>query len=398
VDELFRQFYGPNFNSTTSYGIANTGNFQTRLEASITDTEFAGFGEANFWIIPKRLKAIAGVRVSRVELRYYQTSYGPFTGRFPDSYGTVTQGNGANSPVTPKFGLQYQFSENNMAYVTAAKGFRAGGVNAQISQSICETGLNQVGITAADIPPQFDPDTVWSYELGGKFRALENKLQFNAAVYRINWTGVQATAAIPGCAFTPVVNGGRARSEGVDLQFQYRPTRHLNLGGSVAYTYARYLDPVAGITPTKTPTLPSRPGQNAGDKLDTPPISLQLNAQYDTELFGQNVFIRADYSYRNRYANGASFGTSLYNANLRQRAVRQQIDVRAGVRLNNGLDFNVFVQNLTNERNPIGSGMSNGRTCASTSGDCSIYSAFSPFVGQTYQEPRRLGMQANYRF
>jgi outer membrane receptor protein involved in Fe transport len=399
VEQMLAQFYGPGFTSLASWGVANTGNFQARLEAAITDTEFAGFGEANFWIIPDRLKAIAGVRVSRVELKFRQTNYGQFSGRFPDSYGTLTEGNGANSPVTPKFGLQYQLNDNNMAYVTAAKGFRAGGVNSQISQSICENGLNQVGITAADIPAQFGPDTVWSYEAGGKFRALQNRLQFNAAVYRIDWKGVQATAAIPGCPFTPVVNGGRARSEGIDLQFQYRPIPSLNLGGSVAYTYARYIDAVAGVTPTKTPTVAQRPGQNAGDKLDTPPLSLQLNAQYDTELFGQNVFIRADYSYRNRYAGTASFGASLYNANNRIRAVRQQLDLRAGVRMNNGVDLNVFVQNLTNEQNPAGTTQgANGRLCASTSGDCSQYSSFNPFVQQTFQEPRRIGVQANYRF
>jgi outer membrane receptor protein involved in Fe transport len=399
VEQMLAQFYGPGFTSLASWGVANTGNFQARLEAAITDTEFAGFGEANFWIIPDRLKAIAGVRVSRVELKFRQTNYGQFSGRFPDSYGTLTEGNGANSPVTPKFGLQYQFNDTNMAYVTAAKGFRAGGVNSQISQSICENGLNQVGITASDIPAQFAPDTVWSYEAGGKFRALQNRLQFNAAVYRIDWKGIQATAAIPGCPFTPVVNGGRARSEGVDIQFQYRPTRQLNLGGSIAYTYARYIDAVAGVTPTKTPTVAQRPGQNAGDKLDTPPISLQLNAQYDFELFGQNLFVRADYSYRNRYAGSASFGASLYNANNRIRAVRQQIDLRAGVRLNNGVDVNLFVQNLTNEQNPTGiTQFANGRTCASTSGDCSQYSAFNPFVQQSFQEPRRIGIQANYRF
>ncbi|MEO6340187.1 MAG: TonB-dependent receptor, partial [Caulobacteraceae bacterium] len=398
VETMIRQFYGPNFTGLASWGVPNDKGFQARLEAAITDTEFAGFGEANFWIIPDKLKAIAGVRVSRVELKFNQTNYGQFSGRYADTYGTLTQGQGADSPVTPKFGLQYQFNANNMAYATASKGFRAGGVNSQISQSICQTGLDQVGITAADIPLQFGPDTVWSYELGGKFRALESKLQFNAAVYRIDWNGVQATAAIPGCPFTPVVNGGRARSEGVDLQFQYRPIRQVTLGGSFAYTNARYIDAVAGISPTKTPTLASRPGINAGDHLSTPPITIQLNAQYNTELFNQDVFIRADYSYRGQYVGPSSFGTTLYNANTRLQRLRQQIDVRAGVRLKNGLDFNVFVQNLTDESNPVGSGKSNGRTCASTSGDCSLYSSFNPFVLQTLQEPRRIGAQVNYRF
>jgi hypothetical protein len=42
--------------------------------------------------------------------------------------------------------------------------------------------------------------------------------------------------------------------------------------------------------------------------------------------------------------------------------------------------------------------MQNGRSCSSVSVDCSSFSLFNPFVNQTYQPPRRVGLQINYRY
>jgi outer membrane receptor protein involved in Fe transport len=64
------------------------------------------------------------------------------------------------------------------------------GVSPQIAQTTCQIALDNLGITAAEIPPAFEPDTVKSYELGGKFR-LFNRLQLNAAAFWIDWDDVQ---------------------------------------------------------------------------------------------------------------------------------------------------------------------------------------------------------------
>jgi len=66
----------------------------------------------------------------------------------------------------------------------------------------------------------------------------------------------------------------------------------------------------------------------------------------------------------------------------------------------NGWEVNAFVQNLLNSRDYVGSsGLADGRvTCSAASGDCSTYTAYNPFVTQTFQRPRTVGVQANYRF
>ena len=64
----------------------------------------------------------------------------------------------------------------------------------------------------------------------------------------------------------------------------------------------------------------------------------------------------------------------------------------------NGLDVNVYVSNLLGDEKQNG-GFSDGRgACSAASVDCSTYTSYSPFVAQTFMQPRRFGLQMNYKF
>lgn len=409
-DLVMRQLYGPAMTgpagntsaSAARYGLVNNLGFQASLGAVINDRETAAFTEWNLWLIPDRLKAIAGVRFSGVELAYNQLNYGQFSGRLSSSLGAVTQGQSTDSPITPKYGLQYQITDRNMVYATAAKGFRAGGVNAQISQTICETFLEQIGITAADVPAAYRPDTVWSYELGGKFRPFD-PLQVNLALYEIDWSGIQATTTL-GCGQSFTSNGKRARSKGAELQALYQPLTALSFYLNAGYTDAYYVDPVSGPVPT-LPNVTPTPSFNAGDKFDIPPLQASTGAQFEQHLAGRlNGYLRLDYSYQNAYRAGPTFGASGYGSNYftQNHPSIDQLNLRIGVRFANGLDVNAFVFNLLDREKQIVQGIlgiSDGRSaCSPASTNCSTYSGYNPFVGQLFQTPRRYGIQANYRF
>jgi iron complex outermembrane recepter protein len=409
-DMVMQELYGPTMagpagNTSASaarYGLVNNQGFQASLAAVINDRETAAFTEWNLWLIPDRLKAIAGVRFSGVELAYNQLNYGQFSGRLASSLGAVTQGQSTDSPITPKYGLQYQITDRNMVYATAAKGFRAGGVNAQISQTICETFLAQIGITAADVPAAYRPDTVWSYELGGKFRPFD-PLQVNFALYEIDWSGIQATTTL-GCGQSFTSNGKRARSKGAELQALYQPLSALSFYLNAGYTDAYYVDPVSGPVPT-LPNVTPTPSFNAGDKFDIPPLQVSTGAQFEQHLASRlNGYLRLDYSYQNAYRAGPTFGASGYGSNYftQNHPSIDQLNLRIGVRFANGLDVNAFVFNLLDREKQIVQGIlgiSDGRSaCSPASTTCGAYSGYNPFVGQLFQTPRRYGIQANYRF
>lgn len=409
MDAALRLMYGdingPGANtseSTARYGLVNDGGFQANLSADILDEETAVFAEGNFWIVPEKLRVTAGLRYSKVDLDFHQLNYGQFSGRLATSNGALTAGKSSDKPLTPKAGVQYQLADDKMIYASASKGFRAGGVSSQVSQTICQTALDNLGITAADIPPAFGPDTVWSYELGGKFR-LFNRLQLNLAAFRIDWKDVQVTTTLTcGQGFT--ANGGKARSEGGEMSLEYRPIDPLYLYVNASYIDAHYIDAVTGPV-GKNAIVQPVPSLNAGDKFNVPPFSMSAGAQFNFSLPGDlRSYVRLDGTYQNEYVAGATFGSSGFAANYftRNNPSRTLLNLRGGVTMQNGLDVSLFVQNLLDEDKLL-DGFGDGRGCTPPAGqaatpDCSNYGSYSPFVQQTYEQPRRYGVQLNYRF
>jgi iron complex outermembrane receptor protein len=387
-------FYG--LTSQQRYGIPNPGGYVSLLDAQLHDTELAGFGEANLAITSK-LKATLGVRVSRVGLTFSQANYGQLSGR-PDVNApfAFVQGSATDTPVTPKYGVQYNFTSNDMVYLTAAKGFRAGGVNVPLNPQTCGLGLAVYGLTVNDIPKQYGPDSVWSYEAGGKFRLLDNTLQLNAAVFQIDWSQIQVTTTAQGCGQSWNQNGGSARSRGVDFQSEYRPNAHFLLTSSVGYTDAYYTAPVLGPKPlVGTPAIT----YNAGDPLGVPVWQAALGARYDLEVVSLPSYIRADLQYRGAFVTGPSVGSANYNPFTRNIPSNVQVNLRGGVTYKRW-DINLFANNVFDARGKIGVGGNGQSSCNAITGGpaCTVYAQFTPFVENTYQMPRLVGVQANYRF
>jgi outer membrane receptor protein involved in Fe transport len=385
--------------SEQRYGVQNICNCNSYLEARLHDTETAFYGEGNYFILPDRLKLTAGLRYSILQLTYDQLNYGVFSSRYPNAAGALSSVASTDRPLTPKFAATWLFSENDLVYASATKGFRAGGGNAQVTQSVCQTGLDQFGITANDIPKAFHPDTVWSYELGGKFRLLDNKLQVNAALYQIDWSQIQVTLTIPGCGLTFVQNGGRAQSRGFEFQGQYRPIAPLNLGFQLSYTDAKYLDPVAGPKGLVPGVLPSI---LAGDHFAVPVLQFNGSAQYDFRVYEHDLYLRADYQFQGGYTNPGSYGVAVYNPFTRYVGSWDTFNLRAGVNFRNW-DLNIYSNNVFNKFERLGNTGNGMSGCAASpsafaSPACTSFSVYTPFVTQPYQRPREVGIQANYRF
>lgn len=389
--------YGPGETAALRYGVAATDAPYSYLNARLHDTELAGYGEGNYYVTSK-LKLIAGVRISRVGLDYSQLNYGQVNNRLATSLGSLTQGSSVNVPITPKFGAQYQLNDTDMVYFTAAQGFGAGGVNPALNQNACGPYLANYGLTASTVPVAYSPDSVWSYELGSKFRALDNRLQVNVAAFRIDWSQIQATISLP-CGQSFVTGGGAARSEGGELEAQFRPVSPLLLTLNLGYTQAYYVTPVGGINGVLPPGATA--SIKAGDAISgaPPPLQLAASAQYDFKPFAKyDSYLRADYTYSSMFASGPSFGSTGYNALSHYTYAKDQLNLRLGVRFMKSLDANIFAINVFDSHAAVGA-PTGGRTCSYTSPDCSTaYTLFNPFITQAYQPPRRVGIQLNYRY
>lgn len=135
--------------------------------------------------------------------------------------------------VTPKLGLSYQLSDDIMFFANAAEGFRSGGSNPIPSADPAYT-------------PAFDPDRAWSYELGVKSQFLDRRITLNGTIYHIDWEDMQILGVPSNPALGFTTNAGAAHSEGVDVEFIWRPTANLDVSLGGAWVEAELDEPAQG--------------------------------------------------------------------------------------------------------------------------------------------------------
>ena len=198
-----------------------------------TDKQLALYGQVTYQIV-RWLSVTAGARVARDSDDYsiYQTGF--FAG------GTsFVSGSQSQTVKDPKIGVNFQLNDDNLLYLSAAKGDRVGGVNAPFPLTgACLSLLNQIGLNG--IPPTFRGDSLWSYEIGSKNRLFDGHLVLQASAFHIDWSNVQQAVTLPPnlCPETFTSNLGKATSNGADLQVTAL-MGGLELGLSVGYTEAK---------------------------------------------------------------------------------------------------------------------------------------------------------------
>ncbi|HTI68132.1 MAG TPA: TonB-dependent receptor, partial [Caulobacteraceae bacterium] len=397
----------------TAPGLFN--NFD-RKRQSLKDVEIAAFAEANYWIIPEKLKLTAGLRLSRVSFDYNQSFTGPVTSvgpanlavsnsgvRFnePNSLnGGANSGSVSESPVTPKLGLQYNLSSSDLVYVSASKGFRAGGVNSQVSYGICQTALDAIGYFPSDLPQTYKSDSVWSYELGGKFRLINNRVQVNAAVYRIDWSNPQYTTNPGSCGLVTTFNVPAARSEGVEVEAQARLFRGFTGNVAYGYTNSKYTEGLIFPAGKQVPGGPVPVPFTIvlkGQKIPIPPHTVSVGGRYDVAVSSvAKAYFRADYRWTASFAV-SPFPTTAYTPDAINQKV-QSANFRLGVEYRD-FDINLFVNNaFDRDTGTIGGGRTQCLAAAAGGTEaCTTFAAYNPLRTINTGLPREIGLQIAFR-
>jgi outer membrane receptor protein involved in Fe transport len=258
-------------------------------------------------------------------------------------------GSSSENPVTPKAVLSYKPDPDNLFYASAAKGYRPGGINGQLS-SICGPDLASIGLTAG--PEIYAADSLWSYELGAKNSFLGGRMQLNASVFLIEWNNIQQAVYLPDCGQNFVENLGKVHSTGGELELQTRPLDSLLLDFSVAHVDAKYTGTVcAGTSACTGASATSQPIVTAGDRLPGAPWTFLASAEYALPAFAnRSPYLRLDYQFTTVQTalqpiqdpnNGVSDPTY---TGLPQ---TQNLSLRTGLRWS-GFDVSLFAQNLAN--------------------------------------------------
>lgn len=172
-----------------------------------------------------RFNASFGGRYTKDEktIDYYQTD--PF-GIVGGS--SVYAGSKKFTSFTPSITGRFKLAKDVMTYATYSEGYKAGGYTE--------------GLKSAAAPIQYDPEKVKNFEIGFKSRFLENRLQFNAALFHLKWDNMQIRQDDPTTAtFDPIIsNAGKAKSDGGELELTAKVTKEFSLGTSLAFLDAKF--------------------------------------------------------------------------------------------------------------------------------------------------------------
>ena len=186
--------------------------YQQHDDADLEDTGVSLFGHAAL-TLAERLELGLGIRNDyehrSADIRSYSApALMPVTG--PDGEADFNQ-------VSPRASLGYHLAPNAMAYVEAARGYKAGGFN-----TLAIPGHTTYG-----------EETSWTYEAGLKTAWMDNHVTANLAVFHTDWDDLQmdVPAGAPGVFYLD--NTSRASSQGGEFELVVRPLTGLSLSGGI---------------------------------------------------------------------------------------------------------------------------------------------------------------------
>ena len=212
-------------------GPSNFPTFLRTIDDDLKTNSYAAYANVSY-SVTDALRLSVGLRWTRDEKDYFRTtstfssspllnSVAPFVFDRKDHW----------SDVSPMASIDYQFSPSTMAYLRYSKGFKSGGFNGR---------ANEIGSSTA-----YDPETANSYEAGLK-TTIARQLRLNVAVFHTGYKDFQARVSelddstLPPTPLLSVLNAGKLRIRGAELEAVWTPTPQLLLDTQIGYLDAEY--------------------------------------------------------------------------------------------------------------------------------------------------------------
>ncbi len=279
--------------------------------------EYAAFTDLTFKL-SDAFDIQLGGRESRNRQTFDQMETYPYPGDTSVQISPETHSN--DNSFTYLFTPRYRLGPNLMTYARIASGYQPGGSNFGSS---------------AVVPVIYAPDKTQNYEVGAKGEFLDRRLSLDASVFRILWHDIQLFSGNQISSY--VLNGSRAKSDGVELSLTAKPLSGLTMSGWAVWNEAELTEPLPGGVP----------GGRAGDPLPySSRFSGYVSATQEVPLWADvRGFVTASLSYVG--SREAEFAATLP---LRQTLpAYAKTDMQFGMRSEQWQEM-VFVTNVTDRR------------------------------------------------
>jgi len=179
-----------------------------------------------------------------------------------------------------KLGLDYRPIEDLLLFASVSRGFKSGGFSGAFA------------FDAAELP-SFEPETIWAYELGGKWDLFEKRLRVNAGFFYYDYNDLQIFTTVnlaPGVIITILDNAGTAQIYGSEIELEATPLSglYLALGAEFLHTELTSYTNDAGIDYT------------GNELVFAPGVSLNGRISYERTVGPGSLILQTDFNYQDR--------------------------------------------------------------------------------------------------
>lgn len=177
---------------------------------TLTTLDQSAVYASGWWRLREDWELTAGLRAFRESRSFRAVNIG-FFGNEPVAL------RASDSGLTPHLALRHAWSDDVQLYAAATRGFRGGRMTDPSGSQLpsCQAELAALGFDR--FPIEVASDTLWNYELGGKFRLGGGAVFLNAAAYRIDWDDIQTMRILECAGIGLITNEGQARSQGLEV-------------------------------------------------------------------------------------------------------------------------------------------------------------------------------------
>ena len=259
-------------------------------DATRRNRSYAVFGQGTYKVTDAlRLTLGARYTVDKVGITHEEYLIpGFFDADIPDGdriqFLPLKRASDKQNALSWRVALDYDVTDDVLAYASVNRGFKAGGFN--------------IGVVFSDAErTQVDPEFLTSYEVGFKSTFLDRRLRVNASAFYYKYSALQVLTVSQQNGLPALVldNAADATVKGLELEVLAKPVTGLDLGfnlGLLDATFKNYqsaaTDPVTGL-----------PRDFSGNRLPgAPKMTMSTFAQYEFPLAQQfHGRVRAEYSY-----------------------------------------------------------------------------------------------------
>jgi len=202
----------------------------TRTVADDLNTKsYAAFGQVD-WQFADRWTLGVGLRYTYEKKDYFRTTstFSNLLGNADPAYEFDESDDW--SDWTPTFTLSYDMNDNVRWYGRLANGFKSGGFNGRANSSVDKS--------------TFDPESVWTGEIGAKTIMANGTFQANYALFISKYDDFQARVSVgEGLDLRfPVLNAATLDLWGAEVDFVWAPVEAVQLSSQLGYLNSEYGD------------------------------------------------------------------------------------------------------------------------------------------------------------